>query len=199
MENKDNFTFEENTEGLAPESNTAEADGTEVQAKKAKRTFTTGQIVISVILAFVAACAVITTVLCTVNDINPVSYVAGEATKAKLVNKWQSQTAPGLSAYEFYDDGTYSSYISTFSFDGEYTVKGDRLTLENGSTSQSVVYKYAIVGDTLSLTLIEENGVKYDDKDPVKYDRVDSLNQKSLTDLLDSVKESLSQEAESEE
>ena len=119
MDNKDNYTFEDsNSEAV----NNAAAPNEEVKPKKAKHTFTTGQIILSVVLAFIAALAIITTVVCSVNHINPVSYIAGETSKDKLVNKWQSQSAPGLSAYEFYDDGTYSSYISTFSFDGQYDV-----------------------------------------------------------------------------
>lgn len=193
MENKDNFTFEDNNTEIV---NNEAAPAEEVKAKKAKHTFTTGQIILSVVLTFIAALAVITTVVCSVNHINPVSYIAGETSKDKLVNKWQSQSAPGLSAYEFYDDGTYSSYISTFSFDGQYEVKGDRITITNGTTAQSVTYKYSIVGDVLSLTLIDENGTEFGDKGPVKYDRVDSLNQKSVNDLLESAKEKASAQNE---
>ncbi|MCC8015870.1 MAG: DUF5640 domain-containing protein [Clostridiales bacterium] len=155
---------------------------------KLKKDFTTKQVIIIVVAAVIAVCAIASAVIFAVNDINPVSYIAGEINQGKLVGKWQSREAPGLSAYEFYDDGTYSSYISTFSFDGDYSVQGDRLSLINTVTGQTVVYKYSIVGGTLSLTLIEQNGTQFKDKDATKFDSVTSLNQKSLQDLIDSAK-----------
>ena len=165
----------------------------EVKAKKPKHIFTTKQLIISIVIAVFAAAIVTGTVVCAINHVNPVSYVAGEANKGKLVGKWQSQNAPGLSAYEFFEDGTYSSYISTYSFDGEYDVKGDKLVLKNTKTNQEATYKYAINGNTLSLTLVNTNGSDLDDKEPNKYDKVDSLNQKSISQMLDAYKEKASE------
>lgn len=165
----------------------------EIKAKKPKHIFTTKQLIISIIIAVFAAAIVTGTVVCAINHVNPVSYVAGEANKGKLVGKWQSQNAPGLSAYEFFEDGTYSSYISTYSFDGEYDVKGDKLVLKNTKTNQEATYKYAINGSTLSLTLVNTNGSDLDDKEPNKYDKVDSLNQKSISQMLDAYKEKASE------
>ena len=165
----------------------------EVKAKKPKHIFTTKQLIISIVIAVFAAAIVTGTVVCAINHVNPVSYVAGEANKGKLVGKWQSQNAPGLSAYEFFEDGTYSSYISTYSFDGEYDVKGDKLVLKNTKTNQEATYKYAINGNTLSLTLVNTNSSDLDDKEPNKYDKVDSLNQKSISQMLDAYKEKASE------
>ena len=165
----------------------------EVKAKKPKHIFTTKQLIISIVIAVFAAAIVTGPVVCAINHVNPVSYVAGEANKGKLVGKWQSQNAPGLSAYEFFEDGTYSSYISTYSFDGEYDVKGDKLVLKNTKTNQEATYKYAINGNTLSLTLVNTNGSDLDDKEPNKYDKVDSLNQKSISQMLDAYKEKASE------
>ena len=165
----------------------------EVKAKKPKHIFTTKQLIISIVIAVFAAAIVTGTVVCAINHVNPVSYVAGEANKGKLVGKWQSQNAPGLSAYEFFEDCTYSSYISTYSFDGEYDVKGDKLVLKNTKTNQEATYKYAINGNTLSLTLVNTNGSDLDDKEPNKYDKVDSLNQKSISQMLDAYKEKASE------
>lgn len=165
----------------------------EIKAKKPKHIFTTKQLIISIVIAVFAAAIVTGTVVCAINHVNPVSYVAGEANKGKLVGKWQSQNAPGLSAYEFFEDGTYSSYISTYSFDGEYDVKGDKLVLKNTKTNQEATYKYAISGSTLSLTLVNTNGSDLDDKEPNKYDKVDSLNQKSISQMLDAYKEKASE------
>ena len=164
-----------------------------IKAKKPKHIFTTKQLIISIVIAVFAAAIVTGTVVCAINHVNPVSYVAGEANKGKLVGKWQSQNAPGLSAYEFFEDGTYSSYISTYSFDGEYDVKGDKLVLKNTKTNQEATYKYAINGSTLSLTLVNTNGSDLDDKEPNKYDKVDSLNQKSISQMLDAYKEKASE------
>lgn len=165
----------------------------EIKAKKPKHIFTTKQLIISIVIAVFAAAIVTGTVVCAINHVNPVSYVAGEANKGKLVGKWQSQNAPGLSAYEFFEDGTYSSYISTYSFDGEYDVKGDKLVLKNTKTNQEATYKYAINGSTLSLTLVNTNGSDLNDKEPNKYDKVDSLNQKSISQMLDAYKEKASE------
>lgn len=165
----------------------------EIKAKKPKHIFTTKQLIISIVIAVFAAAIVTGTVVCAINHVNPVSYVAGEANKGKLAGKWQSQNAPGLSAYEFFEDGTYSSYISTYSFDGEYDVKGDKLVLKNTKTNQEATYKYAINGSTLSLTLVNTNGSDLDDKEPNKYDKVDSLNQKSISQMLDAYKEKASE------
>ena len=165
----------------------------EIKAKKPKHIFTTKQLIISIVIAVFAAAIVTGTVVCAINHVNPVSYVAGEANKGKLVGKWQSQNAPGLSAYEFFEDGTYSSYISTYSFDGEYDVKGDKLVLKNTKTNQEATYKYAINGNTLSLTLVNTNGSDLDDKEPNKYDKVDSLNHKSISQMLDAYKEKASE------
>lgn len=165
----------------------------EIKAKKPKHIFTTKQLIISIVIAVFAAAIVTGTVVCAINHVNPVSYVAGEANKGKLVGKWQSQNAPGLSAYEFFEDGTYSSYISTYSFDGEYDVKGDKLVLKNTKTNQEATYKYAINGSTLLLTLVNTNGSDLDDKEPNKYDKVDSLNQKSISQMLDAYKEKASE------
>lgn len=165
----------------------------EIKAKKPKHIFTTKQLIISIVIAVFAAAIVTGTVVCAINHVNPVSYVAGEANKGKLVGKWQSQNAPGLSAYEFFEDGTYSSYISTYSFDGEYDVKGDKLVFKNTKTNQEATYKYAINGNTLSLTLVNTNGSDLDDKEPNKYDKVDSLNQKSISQMLDAYKEKASE------
>ena len=98
----------------------------------------------------------------------------------KLIGKWQSQKAPGMSAYVFYDDGTYDSYLSTVNFTGEYTVKGNKLTLTNPKTSGEVVYKYKVKGKVLTLTLIEDGK----ETDEHKFDSVKELKMKTLADLI---------------
>lgn len=177
-------------------SGLSDADPSALTASKAKskKVFTTKQVVLLVVIAVLAVLAIGTVVICSVANVNPVAYIAGEMSKDKLVNKWQSQTAPGLSAYEFFDDGTYTSYLSTYSFDGEYEVEGDKLILKNPNSNQNVIYKYSIVGDTLTLTLTDSNGTEMDGREPNKFDRVDSFNQKSIQDIIDEYRASAAEE-----
>ena len=79
-------------------------------------------------------------IYCVATEQSPASAVTSMfSNEEKLIGKWQSQKAPGMSAYVFYDDGTYDSYLSTVNFTGEYTVKGNKLTLTNPKTSGEVV------------------------------------------------------------
>ncbi len=211
-ENKDYFGL--NSDGIlkpAPGSKLnfeeSEADEKETDTKdegkkpekvKAKLTFSIKQVILIIIIAVVAACAVTLTVVSKVNNVNPFSYISGEIHKDQLVNKWQSQNASGLSAYEFFDDGTYKSYIFNFPLSGNYSVRGDILTLTNPNTAQNVVYKYSIHGDKLSLTLIEENGTPMSGIDTDVFDKVDMFNQKTFSDLLDEIQEKNEAEAETQ-
>lgn len=141
-------------------------------------------VVAAVIFALLAAGGI----YCVATDQSPANAIsAATAHQDKLVGKWQSQKSPGLSAYVFYDDGTYDSYLSTVNFSGEYTVKGNKITLTNPNTSGEVVYKYKVKGKVLTLTLIEDGK----ESDSNKYDSVDELKMKTLADLIgDSVKDS---------
>lgn len=153
-------------------------------------------------LAIIIVAAVIFVLLaaggiyCVATDQSPASAItAVTAHQDKLVGKWQSQKSPGLSAYVFYDDGTYDSYLSTVNFSGEYTVKGNKITLTNPNTSGEVVYKYKIKGKVLTLTLIE-NGKEAEAN---TYDSVDELQMKTLADLIgDSIKDNNTTTTETE-
>lgn len=183
----------ENMPGAESESIAEMAEQNEkgkAKRKPRKVVFTTKQVILAVVISVIAVLAIGATIIFTAIDVNPISYIAGEITQNKLVNKWQSQSAPGLTAYEFYDDGTYTSYLSTYTFDGEYEVNGDKITLKNTSSNQTVTYKYSIVGDTLTLTLLNQNGSEMEGREPAKFDRVDTLNQKSLQDLINNYRSS---------
>ena len=53
-------------------------------------------------------------IYCVATEQSPASAVTSMfSNEEKLIGKWQSQKAPGMSAYVFYDDGTYDSYLST--------------------------------------------------------------------------------------
>ncbi len=195
-----NNTSDENN--IVKADSTVEEDNEETdqpKRSKGKKVFTRAQVILMIIIAVLIVLAGGTTVICTVTDTNPITYIVGEASKSKLVNKWQSQTNPGLSAYEFFEDGTYTSYLSTYTFDGEYEVQGNKLILKNSSSGQTVIYKYSIVGDTLSLTLCDSNGNEISGSEASKFDRVDSLNQKSLQDIIESYRESLTADDDEDE
>ena len=142
---------------------------------------------IIIIAAIIFALLVAGGIYCVATDQSPATAIeASTAQHDKLVGNWQSQKSPGLSAYVFYDDGTYDSYLSTVNFSGEYTVKGNKITLTNPNTNAQVVYKYKVKGKVLTLTLME------DDKEAESnaYDSVDELQMKTLADLIgDSIKD----------
>lgn len=142
---------------------------------------------IIIIAAIIFALLVAGGIYCVATDQSPATAIeAATAHQDKFVGKWQSQKSPGLSAYVFYDDGTYDSYLSTVNFSGEYTVKGNKITLTNPNTNAQVVYKYKVKGKVLTLTLME------DDKEAESnaYDSVDELQMKTLADLIgDSIKD----------
>lgn len=182
-----NENFNEMTEFDNQEISITEKKG---KAKKDFKQASPKKIIIAVVIAVILLAVIGISVSFAVNDVNPFSYVASVITndKKQLVGKWQSQSAPGLSAYVFNEDGTYDSYISSFNFKGEYSTNGYKLTLRNTISGQEVVYKFSVSGDTLSLTLIEEAGAKTEDEETLKFDRVDSLNQKTFSELLENLK-----------
>lgn len=144
------------------------------------------QKIISAVVAVIAALAIAFTAYCLSTKQNPVQAARSvfTASSNKIVGKWQSQEKPGLSAFVFYDDGTYDSYISTVNFSGEYTLSGSKLTLVNPTTEKTIVYDYSVTEKELSLKLIEEEGEKPEESTVSKYDKVDELRQKSFTDIL---------------
>lgn len=150
------------------------------------------------IIAFllIAAC----TAYCVTTHQNPAEaaksiFTSGEE---QIVGKWQSQENPGISAYVFYGDGTYDSYISTVNFSGDYEVDGNKLYLKNPNTSKEIVYKYKVTEKVLTLTVLEEDGEEPEEDEVSKYDRVDEINQKSLMDILGEFKEETTAAEETE-
>ena len=144
------------------------------------------QLIVFIIIAVLLVVTVPTGIYCGVKQETPAQVFSQMFTdEDKLINKWQSEKA--ASAYEFRDDGTYESYISTFSFTGNYKVEGKKLILFNPGSNGKVVYKYDIgkKGNitTLTLVLLEQNGTKAEDEDEVVYKQVDHINTKSITDL----------------
>ncbi|MBQ8980918.1 MAG: hypothetical protein IJ077_04830 [Eubacterium sp.] len=144
------------------------------------------QLIAFIIVAVLLVVTVPTGIYCGVKHETPAQVVSKMfSDQDKLINKWQSEKA--ASAYEFREDGTYESYISTFSFTGNYKVEGKKLTLFNPGSNSQVVYKYDIGKKdnimTLTLVLLEQNGTEAEDKEEVVYKQVDHINTKSITDL----------------
>ena len=159
----------------------------------AKKSLTTVQKIISIVVAVILALAIAGGVYCISTKQNPADAVKSifTANDEQIVGKWQSQKNPGLAAYVFYEDGTYDSYLSTANFSGRYIIERNKLTLINPSTSKEIVYKFSVTEKELSLTVIEEDGKEPEDKDVSKYDKVDELNQKSLADLIGELKDNV--------
>lgn len=141
------------------------------------------QIIIIAVIAVLIIVLVPAGIYCTVNKESPAQMISDVFTdKDDLINKWQSDKA--IAAYEFKEDGTYESFISTFSYTGNYTVEGKKLILTNPGANGRIVYKYNVKGDELTLKLIEENGTEAEDGEELVYKKVDHINTKSFTDIL---------------
>lgn len=139
-------------------------------------------IIVSIILAIIV---IPTTIYCISNSVSPIGMVSEifSSNEKEIVGKWQSENK--ATAYEFYDDGTYDSYISSFSYSGNYSINGNEITLNNAEMSGNVTYKLKIKGKNLSLKLVKENGVEVKEKDVNEYKKVDVIKTTSISDLLD--------------
>lgn len=142
--------------------------------------------ILSVVVALILIAVIAGGIYCVVSKQTPTQAVKTvfSSSETQIVGKWQSQKNPGLSAFIFYDDGTYDSYISTVNFSGEYEIKGGKLYLKNPKTAKDVVYKFSVNEKVLSLEVYEEDGERSETKEESKYDRVDELNQKTLADMI---------------
>lgn len=159
-----------------------------------------GKKIIIAVAAIVLALLIAGSVYCISTKQSPVEAVQSVFADSEelLIGKWQSQKNPGLSAYVFYEDGSYDSYLSTANFAGKYYISGNKLSLINPTTSKDIVYKYRVNENTLTLTLVEEDGEKVEEQEISVYDRVEELNQKSLADLIGELKENKETTEESE-
>lgn len=184
MDENENRVTEENSWTL--ESDTTQAD------KKTKKKINVSKK--GIIIAVVCLLAVIIIgggVFCVVTEQNPVEAVQSVFTSKEkaIIGNWQSQDKPDLVAYVFYENGTYDSFLSNFNFDGEYTIDGNKITLYNPNTEKKMVYKFTIYGDVLTLTLIEEDGEEVEEQEVSKYDKVEELNMRSLTDIIGQIQD----------
>ncbi|WP_454969373.1 DUF5640 domain-containing protein [Eubacterium sp.] len=154
-----------------------------------------GKVIFVIIFSILTMTLIPSGIYCAVERINPIQMVSSTFSTNNselLVGKWQNQSRS--SAYEFFDDGTYESYFSTFSFKGDYSLKGDELTLSNPSSDSTVVYKISVDKKTLTMTIVQENGMLSDNNQTTEYGKVDRIETKSLTDLLGTIVESAQEE-----
>ena len=186
-DNKDLLNFD-SAEKKNNEAEEKENEVKETKKDKQPKTAIDKKKLITIIVAVVLVVIILPSgIYCIVHKENPVQMLTDtfSSSESQLVGKWQG--ASGVSAYEFNEDGTYKSYISSFDFSGTYTVDGKKLTLYNTATNGSVEYKINVTAKKLTLTLTKENGVatKGDEKDKIEFDRVDSIKTKSISDIID--------------
>ncbi|MDY4608705.1 MAG: DUF4923 family protein [Eubacterium sp.] len=186
-DNKDLLNFD-SAEKKNNEAEEKENEVKETKKDKKPKTAIDKKKLITIIVAVVLVVIILPSgIYCIVHKENPVQMLTDtfSSSESQLVGKWQG--ASGVSAYEFNEDGTYKSYISSFDFSGTYTVDGKKLTLYNTATNGSVEYKINVTAKKLTLTLTKENGVatKGDEKDKIEFDRVDSIKTKSISDIID--------------
>lgn len=184
MDEKENKVTEETTWSL-------ETEKTEADKKPKKKISVSKKGIIIAVVCLLAVIIIGGGVFCIVTEQNPVEAVQSIFTSREeaILGNWQSQDKPDLVAYVFYENGTYDSFLSNFNFDGEYTIDGNKLSLYNPDTEKRMVYKFTVYGDVLTLTLIEEDGEEVKDQEVSKYDKVEELNMRSLTDIIGQLKD----------
>jgi hypothetical protein len=150
------------------------------QFKKIKK----NQIIIIGIIAVLLIILVPSAIYCGVHGENPKEMLTDMFTsnEEQLIGNWQGEK--GLTAYSFKEDGTFESYISSFSYTASYVADSSKLTLTNPASAGNVVYKYSIHGDTLTLKLLEEGGKKVEEKEVYEYKKVDTIHSQSFVDFL---------------
>ena len=157
-----------------------------IKFKKLKK----NQIIIIAVIAVLLIILVPSTIYCSVHKENPKEMLTDmfTANEEQLIGNWQGDK--GLTAYSFNEDGTYESFISSFSYTANYKVDSSKLTLSNPATLGEVVYKYSIHGDTLKLKLLEENGNEPREKEVYEYKKVDTIRSQSFVDFIKDYAES---------
>ena len=143
-----------------------------------------------VIIACILAVIIIPSgIYCAVEKVTPAQMVSNivVSNADRIVGKWQNEA--GSNAYEFYENGTYDSYFSTFSYSGDYTVDGDELTLSNPNNDSTVVYKIKVSKDSLSMKVYKQSGLEanQDEETTAEFKRVERIQTKTIDELLDSI------------
>lgn len=152
-----------------------------------------------VIIACILAVIIIPSgIYCAVEKVTPAQMVCNivVSNADRIIGKWQNEA--GSNAYEFYENGTYDSYFSTFSYSGDYTVDGDELTLSNPNNDSTVVYKIKVSKDSLSMKVYKQAGLvaNQDEETTAEFKRVERIQTKTIDELLDSITTSKKQAEE---
>lgn len=144
-----------------------------------------------IFLTFLILTVIPTGIYCAVEKESPSDIIGASfsSTNEKIVGKWQAED--GATAYEFYENGKFDSYLSIISYSGTYEVKGNKVTLTKSGSSNNVTYKASLSGDKLTLTLIAQNGNEMKEKPVSEYNRVERIDTKSFSELLNSIKDEL--------
>ena len=113
----------------------------EKKEKSSKLTAVQKKLIIGIVCALLGLLLIGGGIYCGVTDQNPKEAVVGLFTPRDqaICANWDSQDKPGVLAFVFYSDGTCDRYISTWNFDCEYTIKGNKLTIEDADTKKTLV------------------------------------------------------------
>lgn len=146
--------------------------------------------IITIIAIILAIVIIPSTIYCIANHETPAQMISDtfKSTQKQLVGKWQNDT--GVSAYEFFEDGSYSGYLSTFDYKGTYEVDGSKVTLHKPGTNSNLTYKAKVTEKKLVLKLVMENNekVEKDEQEKIVFDRVKNIDTKSINDLINDLK-----------
>ncbi|WP_177917821.1 DUF5640 domain-containing protein [uncultured Eubacterium sp.] len=147
------------------------------------------KVVLAIVICIVLAIVVPTGIYCAVKQESPAKVIRSivVSNEERIIGKWQNEAR--TSAYEFKENGTYESFFSTFSYTGDYSVKGDELTLSNPSSDSTVTYKIKVNKNELTMIAIKEAGLDTDESQESSstYKRVDRIQTKSISQIFEDV------------
>lgn len=147
------------------------------------------KVILAIVICIVLAIVVPTGIYCAVKQESPAKVIRSivVSNEERIIGKWQNEAR--TSAYEFKENGTYESFFSTFSYTGDYSVKGDELTLSNPSSDSTVTYKIKVNKNELTMIAIKEAGLDTDESQESSstYKRVDRIQTKSISQIFEDV------------
>ncbi len=147
------------------------------------------KVILAIVICIVLAVVVPTGIYCAVKQESPAKVIRSivVSNEERIIGKWQNEAR--TSAYEFKENGTYESFFSTFSYTGDYSVKGDELTLSNPSSDSTVTYKIKVNKNELTMIAIKEAGLDTDESQESSstYKRVDRIQTKSISQIFEDV------------
>ncbi len=194
-QNLDNFDLE------PPKKNNIEEESKPAKAKSPKKFEFNLKALIFAIVGIILAAIIALGVYSAVNKQSPVSAVKSIFTsdEKEIIGNWQmigdddsqdSDVATGVQSLVFRDDGTCDRYLWTYNLGGKYSIDGNVITITKNKLT--IQYKFKVNKDKLTLTVMQNGKVSKDKSSVSVYEKVDELNQKSLTDTLQALKGSTS-------